>query len=150
MSIGLRFHTISQSLGSSCSFFVPSADMPSEPNERGYREWGYMPETPTGNTFDYRTGRTKQWSIDFEDITTLTKEFVQHCCNGWIGSKQITIVAYGSSVIGTAESMASMASVGQIWGTGYLKMKNLPKETAMDLWTFSIDINEFGPNQQFT
>jgi len=88
--------------------------------------------------------------MSFFDISTRTKESLEHITHGWIGSKQITVLAFGSSVIGTSESMASMASVGQIFGTGWVDILDVPIETALDLWNINIEWTQFGVDQQFT
>ena len=149
--MGLRFHSIAQSLGTSFSWYVSTADMPDAPNERGNEVFEDLIETPSGNTFIYSKGRRKSWKMDFVAISTDAKDKLEHVVSGWYNQKQITAVAYGSSVIGTLESMGSMNSVGQIWGTGYVRWSGgLPKETAYDMWNCSIQITEFGPDQSFT
>ncbi len=149
MSNGLRFHSISQSLGTSFSWFVPSADMPVEQNTRGYDVYRDELTTPRGNTWLYDKGKRRTWTLDWQMVTTDTKMKCEHIFCGWLGSRQICVVAYGSSVIGTTESMASMASVGQIWATCFVKMSK-PKESVFDLWDFTMDLIEFGQDQSFT
>lgn len=149
MGYGLRFHSISQSLGSSFSYFVQDEDMPNEDTERGYDVFEDIYETKFGNTFQYQHARKLGWTLNFQDVSRTCKDNVEHCCSGWIGSKQITVLAFGTSVIGTAESMGSMASAGQIIGTGYMRMTGKPRETGFDLWNFTIQWKQFGPDQVF-
>ena len=147
---GIRFHTVSLSIGSSMSFFLPTEDMPDERSPRGYEVFQDVTTTPTGNSFLYGFGRIKTWEMSFLDISTDTKEKLEHICHGWIGSQQITILAFGTSVIGTTETMASMASAGQIYGTGFCQQLDQPIETALDLWNFRLLWTQFGPDQTFS
>ena len=147
---GIRFHTVSLSLGSSMSWFLPTADMPDENSPRGYDVFQDIKITPTGNKFLYDHARTKAWEFTFLDITTDSKEKLEHLCHGWIGSQQITVIAFGTSVIGTSESMASMASAGQIYGTGFCQQSERPRESALDLWNFKMLWMEAGPDQSFS
>lgn len=148
---GLRFHTISISLGTSLSFFVPDEDMPIDQNERGYELLEDIIETGRGNKFIYEKGEYRQWHLIFEAVSERTKSHIEHCVRGWRGSQQITVVAFGTSVIGTSESMASMATAGQIYGTGYLRITSgKPKERMLDMWDFEVLWTEFGPDQSFT
>lgn len=150
MSYGLRFRSVSQSLGSTFDWFVPDSDMPDIDNTRGKNIYRDVIVGPTGNTFLYDKGKTKKWKLNFQDVSPLAMNSVDHCCSGWLGQKQITIIYFGTVTDGTAVyTPAQLASAGQCWGTGYFTMVNEPQELGLDLWTFSIEINEFGPNQVF-
>lgn len=150
MSYGLRFRTYSQSLGSSFDWFMPDQDMPNESNPRGYLVGRDILTTNRGNDFLYDKYRKKQWKLVFQDIQTISKERLEFCESGWLGSRQITMVYFGTSVIGTSESPGSMSSAGQLWGTGYLSLDKIPEETAADLWDVNLTVTEFGPDQSFT
>ena len=91
MPYGLRFVTYSQNLGSRFDWFVPDCDMPESSNKRGYKVNQSIIETPFGNTFIYDMGKRKKWSLQFRDITTLSKDRLEHCYCGWLGSRQITM-----------------------------------------------------------
>jgi hypothetical protein len=147
MSYGLRFRTVSQSLGTSLDFFVPEADFPVENNARGYNVYRDKLVAPNGNTWLYDKGKTKHWSVSFEDVTTNTKEIMEHICLGWLCKKQVTVVFWGTNVTGTTQSCGTYEA-GMIWGTGYLEMTE-PKERIADMWSFDVEINEFGTNQVF-
>lgn len=148
-SVGLRFRTVNQTTGSVCDWFVPDADMPEAPNTRGYEVFRDVNITPAGNTYLYDKSRLKRWELQFLDISTRSKNFLEHVSHGWIGSMQITMVYFGSSVIGTTESAGSMSAAGQLWGTGWVEQNGLPNESASDLWNFNAIIHEFGPDQSF-
>ena len=123
--------------------------MASDKNERGYELFEDVLQTPTGNHWIYAKGRIKTWALSFEDISTRSKNHLEHMCVGWYDQQQITMVYYGTSVIGTAESPGSMLTAGQLWGTGFMRFTTKPRETAFDLWTFDTFVTEFGTNQSF-
>lgn len=151
MAYGLRFYHKSRSLGSVFDWFVPDADSPSAPNKRGTRISRDIIETPFGNTFLYdKGGKHKEWELTFEDISTLSKDRLEFLQAGWLGSLAITMVFFGTSVIGTSESAGSMNTAGQLWGTAFVEISDLPDETAFNLWSLKIKLTEFGPNQVFT
>jgi hypothetical protein len=150
MALGLRFDTKSLALGSTFSFFVPSQDMPDEPNKRGYELFEDIDTTPSGNTFIYEKGEQKQIHLSWKIIHVSTKNAIEHCVKGWHRQKQITIVSYGSSIAGTVTTLGSLASVGQVYGTGFLRFVSLPEEISLDLWNFETVWKEFGTNQLFT
>jgi hypothetical protein len=150
MGYGLRLRTYSLTLGSAFDFFVPDRDMPTDKSPRGYNIGRDILTTPRGNSYLYDKFRKKQWKLTFEDITTLTKNSLEHIESGWLGSRQITMVYWGTSVIGTVETPGSMATAGQLWGTGYVTIDKIPEEAALDQWNLSLTIDEFGPDQSFT
>ncbi len=150
MAYGLRFYHKSRSLGSVFDWFVPDQDCPSAPNDRGTVLFRDIIETPNGNTFIYDKGKRKEWDITFEDISTLSKDRLEFIEGGWLGSLAVTMIFFGTSVIGTNESAGSMSSAGQLWGTGYVKFDGKPKETEYNMWTLKLSIIEFGANQSFT
>ena len=149
MSYGLRFYTISQSLGTSHDYFVQNGDMPETDSARGYERFSDFHTTPTGNTFIYDKARIKDWNINFVEVTTEAKDSMQHICDGWMGLKQITAVYFGTLVTSGA-SLSTLASGGQCYGTCFLEMVGKPREVALDLWNFEVHIREFGPDQSFT
>lgn len=149
MAYGLRFRTTSVQIGTSCDFYLPTGDMPSDQNERGYEIFEDQLTSVAGNTWLYAKGRRKIWALTFEDISTRSKEFMEHIAGGWFDKQQVTIVYFGTSVIGTTETPGSMATAGQLWGTGFVRFTSKPRETAFDLWSFDIFITEFGTNQSF-
>lgn len=149
-TFGLRFRTYSMSLGSAHDWFVPDQDMPDAMNSRGTEVFRDIHTTPSGNTYLYDKGKRKRWDMSFQDMTTLGMTNLQHCVSGWLGSRQITQVYYGTSVIGTLESPGSMSSAGQLWGTCWLDMPKIAQEVAFDLWNADITITEFGGDQIFT
>ncbi len=145
----LKFFYNSLALGTSGTYTVPDYDFPVEANTRGYEVFRDMHRTPTGNTWIYEKSRIKRWSpMSFEDSTTTTKNGIEHAAHGWIGNAIINVLAFGTCNVGTL-TMAECLAAGQIWGTCFIEFDSLPKETALDLWTFSISITEFGPNQSF-
>jgi len=150
MPYGLRLRTWSQSLGSAFDWFVPDESMPEAPNPRGHKIFRDIIETPSGNTFLYDKGKIKFWRLTFRDIKTLDKERFEHVAHGWIGSKQITMVYFGTSVIGTVESPGSMSTAGQLWGTGYITLLSEPEEVDMDFWNVELSITQFGSSQSFS
>ena len=148
--LGLRFDTKSLTLGTTFSFFVPEQDMPDEPNKRGYELFEDINVTPSGNTFLYEKGKQYQMSLSWKDIHTPTKDAIEKCVYGWHQQKQITIVSYGSSVNGTITTLGSLASVGQVYGTGFMRFSAVPEENSVDLWNFETIWKTFGTNQNFS
>ncbi len=150
--LGLTFITISENLGTYSDFFIPDQDMPDYPHSPGYDDYRDEIITPHGNKYLYDKGKTKSWDLNFTDISTSTKDKLQHCCDGWLSHQQFTIIFFGSLVNGTAISApgTSCNFPTQCWGTGYLIMSGKPNESGLDLWNISINIKEFGPNQTFT
>jgi len=145
---GLRFRTASLGLGTVCDFFVPDEDMPAEKNTRGYEVFREDTVTPNGNTFTYDKGKTKTWKLNFEAISTRTKNLIEHCDHGWMGEQQVTVVFFGTEVTGTTQSPGTYSS-SQIWGTGYIRLSAPPDEVMFDAWDFEITIKQFGTNQSF-
>src|SRR5207302_9777802 len=94
--------------------------MVSAPNSRGFLIGRDILTTPRGNDYLYDKFKKKEWNLLFEDVTTLTKSFIEHIAYGWLGSQQITVAFFGTSVIGTVETPGSMAAADQLYGTGYL------------------------------
>ena len=151
MALGLRFRAWSQSLGTAFDWLVPDEDMPDASNKRGYKVFRDELTTKRGNTWLYDGGRVKEWQLKFLDISTTTKERLEFLESGWLGSRQIVTVYWGSSVpAGTNTTVGSIASVGQCWGTGYVSLNSLPEESDTDLWNVEMTIKEFGPDQSFT
>jgi len=147
--IGLRMRSISLTLGTSFDYFFPDEDMPDEVNDRGYDIFEDIHTTPTGNTYMYEKGKRKVWGLEFKDISSVTKNALEHMTHGWQKKKQITVVYFGTHVTGTNQSPGTYSS-SQIWGTGFVRLNGLPKESAFDLWNTTIIIREFGPDQNFT
>jgi hypothetical protein len=147
---GLRLRTYSRSLGSTFDWFVPDNDMPDAPNARGYEVFRDIHTTPSGNTYLYDKGKIKKWELQFSDISTISKDRLEHIAYGWMDSQQVTMVYFGTSVIGTTETVGSMETAGQLWGTGWCEIDNIPQETAMDLWNMKLTIHQFGSDQVFT
>lgn len=149
MGYGLRFYHKSLTLGTVLDWFVPDQDMPNAPNKRGTRIFRDIIETPFGNTFLYDKGKRKEWDLEFSDIQTLSKGYLEFLESGWLQKRAITVIFFGTSVIGTNESAGSMATAGQLWGTGFIQLTDLPAESAFNLWNVNIKIIEFGTNQSF-
>lgn len=151
MSYGLRLYHKSLTLGSVFDWFIPPEDSPSAPNKRGTVTFRDDIDTPFGNSFNYEKGKRKEWQLKFEDISSTSKDRLEFINAGWLGSRAITMIFFGTSVVGTNESAGSMSSAGQLWGTGYLRITgDLPEETAFNLWTLDIKLTEYGPNQSFS
>jgi hypothetical protein len=150
MALGLRFDTKSLTLGTTFSFFVPGQDMPDEPNKRGHELFEDENTTPFGNTFLYEKGMQKQMHLSWKDIHVETKQAIDWCVKGWFGQRQLTIISYGSSVINDSISLGSLGSVGQVYGTGFLRYVSIPEEKSLDLWDFETVWKEFGTNQYAT
>jgi len=144
----LQFYSYAQSIGSSFIWIVPDYDMPDYPSDRGYLEFRDKITTPSGNTFIYDKSKVKHWTLNFADITELSKNKLQHICNGWLGQKQITMVFFGTSANG--DDYEAAEGDGQLWGTGFVSQLGEPKEKGIDLWDYTIEITEFGANQIFT
>jgi hypothetical protein len=148
---GLRFRCNVLQLGTLFDWFVPDQDMPDTPNERGYKVFQDVHTTPSGNTFIYDKSRVRSWKLTFDNVSTLSKDRIEHIVTGWLGQQKVTSVYFGTSVIGTTESCGSMASAGQLFGTGFFTFTKLPSEGDLaDMWNFEIQFTEFGPNQVFS
>jgi len=145
---GLRIRTVSLSLGSFCDFFIPDEDMPAEVNTRGYEVFRDDLRAPNGNTFSYDKGRVKTWSLNFEAISTRTKDLVEHSDHGWLGKQQVSVIFFGTEVTGTTQSPGTY-SASQVWGTGYVRLQKAPDEVMFDAWNLGITITQFGTNQSF-
>jgi hypothetical protein len=150
MAYGLRFHTIARNIGSSMSWYVPQADMPDEKNSRGTQLFEDRIETSSGNTFIYHKGKRKVWTMSFSSVSSDSMRKLEHVCGGWGSLSQITVICFGTSVIGTNESMGSMSLAGQVWGTGFARMEAEPTEDQFDMWSASVKFTEFGQDQSFT
>lgn len=150
MSIGLRFYTKSMTLGTYTDWLVPDEDMPNYPVEFGYDVHRNVLSTPEGNSYLYDRGKTKNCKFIFEDIVPLSKTWLEHICHGWVGSRQVTILFFGSSVWSTTTTPGSLNSVDQCIGTGYCTIVGRPQEGNMDLWTLEVEWTQFGPNQIFS
>jgi len=148
MSLGLRIRTISLGLGTNLDYFFPNYDMPDEVNERGYEAFEDVYTTPNGNAYIYGKGRIKTWDLHFRDVTSRTKDFLEHMASGWLTEQQISVIFFGSHVTGTTQSPGTYTA-SQIWGTAYIRISK-PKETAYDLWDIDANIREFGPDQSFS
>ena len=145
---GMRFYTVAQLLGTSMDWFVPTEDMPDEDSERGFLSKRDIHTTQSGNTYVYDKYKNKNFNMKFSHISTASKEKLEHICDGWLGNKQLTVLYFGS-LVNSATSLSTLASQGQVFGTGYCMLNGLPKETALDLWTLELSFNEFGTNQSF-
>jgi hypothetical protein len=146
---GLRFYTKSITLGTTFDFFVPDSDMPEAKNSRGNELIEDVNVTPFGNTWLYEKGKIGKWKQTYDNVTTQSMLAITHCVEGWYKQQQITIVAFGTLVSGTATPLGSLESIGQIWGTCYLRFSKPPEEEILDLWNFDLEITKFGTNQIF-
>ena len=144
MPYGLRvFH---QANGTNIDFFFPDEDMPSDKNTRGYKVFRDDITTPNGNTFIYEMGKIKSWNLDFEAISTRTKEMLELFDYGWLGMRPYSAIYFGTNVTGTLQGKGTYEA-SQIWGTGYIRVTSRPVEIMFDAWDISIEINQFGTNQ---
>lgn len=141
---GLRvFH---QANGTNIDFFFPDEDMPNEKNTRGYQIFRDDMTTPNGNTFVYEKGKIKSWQLDFEAISTPTKEMLERFDYGFLRQRPFSTVYFGTNVTGTTQGRGTYEA-SQVWGTGYIRITSGPTESMFDAWDMSITIKEFGTNQ---
>ena len=144
MPYGLRiFH---QANGTNCDFFFPDEDMPNEKNDKPYQVFRDDITTPQGNTFIYDLGKIKTWKLDFEAVSTRTKEFLELFDYGWIGNRAFSTIYFGTNVTGTLQGKGTYEA-SQIWGTGYIRIVSGPTEEIFDAWNIGIVIKQFGTNQ---
>jgi len=144
MPYGLRvFH---QANGTNIDFFFPDEDMPSDKTFRGYLTFRDDITTPFGNTFVYEMGKVKNWKLDFESISTNTKEMIERFDYGFLGLRPFSTIYFGTNVTGTTQGKGTYEA-SQIWGTGIIRITSGPSEPMFDAWDLSIELTEFGTNQ---
>jgi hypothetical protein len=135
-------------LGSTYDFFVPDGDMPDENNSRGYTVSRDINTTYGGNTFVYEKSKIRKWSMSFNDVSTATKDSLDFIANGFFKQRPIGICYYGSLVTAGA-TPSTMFTQGQCWGTCLIELDGMPKETAYGLWSFGLNLTEYGTEQAF-